>query len=229
MGLANQGETILAWDRVTGAPRTRAIVWQDGRSAPVCDALRPHAARLAELTGLQLDPYFVAPKIAWLRPTVGDGPVITTTDTWLLHRLCGAFVTDAATASRSLLLDLDAVGWSDEAAALFGIDVGALPAIVDNAGELGQTRLFGGRGRAVPVAGVCVDQQAALFAESCLSPGEAKCTYGTGAFLLATTARPTRSTNGLVGCVAWRLGGLRGRRPRNRSLWIRSTRRSSGH
>ena len=205
VALANQGETILAWDRATGEPRSRAIVWQDGRSASVCDALRPHAERLAELTGLQLDPYFVAPKIAWLRPIVGDGPAITTTDTWLLDRLCGAFVTDAATASRSLLLDLDAVAWSHEAAELFGIDAGPLPAVVDNAGVLGETAAFGVR--RVPVAGVCVDQQAALFAEACLSPGDAKCTYGTGAFLLATTARPTRSTNGLVGCVAWRLGG----------------------
>lgn len=205
VGLANQGETVLAWDRVTGEPQGRAIVWQDGRAASVCDALRPHADRLAAITGLQLDPYFSAPKLAWLRARLGDGPTITTTDTWLLHRLCGAFVTDAATASRSLVLDLDTVAWSDEACALFGLDPASLPAVGDNAGPLGDTTAFGGR--AVPVTGACVDQQAALFAQACLAPGEAKCTYGTGAFLLATTERATRSDHGLVGCVAWRLGG----------------------
>jgi glycerol kinase len=204
VGLANQGETVLAWDRATGASRSRAIVWQDGRAVTVCDALRPHADRLAALTGLQLDPYFVAPKVAWLRPRVASDATITTTDTWLLHRLCGAFVTDAATASRTLLLDLDRAAWSDEAAALFGIDAASLPTVVDNAGVIGDTVAFGAP---VPVAGACVDQQAALFAQACFAPGEAKCTYGTGAFLLATTAAATRSANGLVGCVAWRLDG----------------------
>ena len=213
VGLANQGETIVAWDRRTGEPIGPAIVWQDGRAAVVCDELRPHAERLAQLTGLTLDPYFVAPKITWLRRQVGPGPTITTTDTWLVHRLCSAFVTDAATASRSLVLDLDQVGWSDEACALFEIEPDDLPTVVDNAGVVGETTAFAGaigrRGgsRAVPVAGLCVDQQAALFAQACLGPGDAKCTYGTGAFLLATTAAPTRSTHGLVGCVAWRLGG----------------------
>ena len=210
VGLANQGETVLAWDRRTGEPTGPAIVWQDGRAAIVCDERRPHADRLAHLTGLTLDPYFVAPKIAWLRRQIGPGPTITTTDTWLVHRLCGAFVTDASTASRSLVLDLDRVAWSDEACALFGIDSTDLPMVIDNAGVVGETTAFSsgtGGSRPVPVAGLCVDQQAALFAQACLSAGEAKCTYGTGAFLLATTATPTRSTSGLVGCVAWRLDG----------------------
>ena len=153
----------------------------------------------------------MAPKVVWLREQLDgagrDGDLaITTTDTWLLHRLCGeGFVTDAATASRSLLLDLDRVEWSVEAAKLFGLAVGELPTIVDNTSILGETDCFGG---SVPVAGACVDQQAALFAESCWSAGEAKCTYGTGAFLLATTGDdPVRSSHGLVGCVAWRLAG----------------------
>ena len=210
VGLANQGETVLAWDRRTGEPAGPAIVWQDGRAVVVCDEMRPHAERLAHLTGLTLDPYFVAPKISWLRRQVGPGPTITTTDTWLVHRLCGAFVTDASTASRSLALDLDTVSWSDEACAMFGIDAGDLPTVVDNSGAVGETTAFArvtGGSRPVPVAGLCVDQQAALFAQGCLSAGEAKCTYGTGAFLLATSATPTRSTSGLVGCVAWRLDG----------------------
>ncbi len=211
IGLANQGETVLAWDRHSGRPLSRCIVWQDRRASVVCDRLRDDAARLAHLTGLELDPYFVAPKIVWLRHQLGDQHVlagadvaITTTDTWLLHRLCGAFATDVATAGRTLLLDLDRGEWSDAACTIFGIDLESLPTVVANAAELGTTTVFGGE---VPVTGACVDQQAALFAEWCHHAGEAKCTYGTGAFLLACTGdRPVRSTNGLVGCPAWRLG-----------------------
>lgn len=204
IGLANQGETILAWDRASGRPQGAAIVWQDRRSSGVCDALADHGPRLAQLTGLELDPYFVAPKVAWLRERVDPSLTITTTDSWLLHRLCGAFVTDVATAGRSLLLDLDTGRWSDEACAIFGIDPASLPTVVGNAVPLGETTVFGG---SVPVTGACVDQQAALFAEACHTAGEAKCTYGTGAFMLACTgAQPTRSSNGLVGCPAWQLG-----------------------
>lgn len=208
IGLANQGETVLAWDRATGRPDGAAIVWQDRRSSAVCDRLAAHGPRLARITGLELDPYFVAPKIAWLRERVGPGLTITTTDAWLLHRLCGAYVTDVATAGRSLLLDLDTGAWSAEACAPFGIDPGGLPPVVSNVAALGECTLFGG---AVPVTGACVDQQAALFAEGCHEAGEAKCTYGTGAFMLACTgATPVRSGNGLVGCPAWDIGdGLR--------------------
>jgi glycerol kinase len=206
IGLANQGETILAWDRTTGQPMSNCIVWQDRRSTALCDALRAQgwAERLAQITGLELDPYFVAPKIAWLRDRVAVGATITTSDVWLLHRLCGAFVTDAATASRSLLLDLDTVTWSPIACEAFGIDLESLPSIVHNAGVVGETTAFSTK--PVPITGLCVDQQAALYAESCVAAGEAKCTYGTGAFLLASTGHaPTRSTNGLVGCVAWQI------------------------
>jgi glycerol kinase len=203
IGLANQGETVLAWDRETGAPCGRAIVWQDRRSSTVCDRLAPYASELAHITGLELDPYFVAPKIVWLREQIGDDMTITTTDVWLLHRLCGAFVTDVATAGRSLLLDLESGAWSERAAELFGLDFGQLPAVVGNAEPLGECTMFGG---SAPISGACVDQQAALFAERCRTAGEAKCTYGTGAFMLACTGdRPTRSANGLVGCPAWRL------------------------
>lgn len=207
IGLANQGETVLAWDRPTGRPLSQCIVWQDRRSAPLCETLRAdgRAEELAQITGLELDPYFVAPKIAWLRERVDPSAVITTSDVWLLHRMCGAFVTDAATASRSLLLDLDTVTWSSIACDAFGIDMDSLPTIVRNAGAIGETRAFSTT--PVPVTGLCVDQQAALYAESCIAAGEAKCTYGTGAFLLASTGHtPTRSSNGLVGCVAWQLG-----------------------
>ena len=204
IGLANQGESVMAWDRASGEPVGPAIGWQDRRSASLCDALADSGDRLSYLTGLQLDPYFVAPKMRWLRDRVDGSLTVTTTDTWLLHQLCGAFVTDVATAGRSLLLDLETTNWSDEACEIFGVDISALPAVVGNADVLGHCTLFGG---SVPVSGACVDQQAALFAERCHAAGEAKCTYGTGAFLLASTGSvPTRSTNGLVGCPAWSVG-----------------------
>lgn len=203
IGLANQGETVMAWDRSTGVPNGPAIVWQDRRAEVVCERLRDHGDFLAQHTGLELDPYFVAPKIVWLREQIGGSPTITTTDAWMLHRLCGAFATDVATAGRSLILDLDTGQWSDRACDIFGIDPSMLPTVVGNAQALGDCSVFGG---SVPVTGTCVDQQAALFAEHCHAAGEAKCTYGTGAFMLACTGdRPTRSTNGLVGCPAWRI------------------------
>lgn len=205
VALANQGETVLAWDRNTGRPLTRAISWQDRRSADVCARLSGHAERLADITGLPLDPYFAAPKMTWLREHYTDSGVVTTTDAWLLARLGADYVTDAATASRTMLLDLDAVEWSDEACSVFGIDRGGLPAVADCAGIVGETTAFG---RPLPVAGLAVDQQAALVAEHCFTAGQAKCTYGTGAFLLATTGeRAVRSSAGLSASVAWRVPG----------------------
>jgi glycerol kinase len=205
VGFANQGETVLAWDRGSGRPLTVALSWQDRRAAGVCERLADRADRLQELTGLPLDPYFVAPKLTWLREHLTTEGVATTTDAWLLHRLTGAFVTDAATASRTLLLDLDRVEWSEEACGVFGVAPDELPAVAGCAEPVGETTAFGGD--PVPVAGLAVDQQAALFAEACLHAGEAKCTYGTGAFLLATVGpQARRSGSGLVGCVAWRLG-----------------------
>jgi glycerol kinase len=205
VALANQGETVLAWDRRTGRPLSPAIVWQDRRSAGVCQRLAGSAARLADVTGLHLDPYFAAPKMTWLAETLDPGGVITTTDTWLLARLGADYVTDAATASRTLLLDLDRADWSAEACAVFGLDPAALPRVADCAGIAGETGAFG---RALPVAGLAVDQQAALLAERCFAAGEAKCTYGTGAFLLANTGtKAVRSTGGLSASVAWRLTG----------------------
>jgi glycerol kinase len=205
VGLANQGETVLAWDPETARPLSTALSWQDRRAADVCKRLAGRADELAQLTGLPLDPYFAAPKITWLREHLTGAGVATTTDAWLVARLTGAFVSDAATASRTLLLDLDRADWSPEACDAFGIDPATLPRVCDCAEPVGETGAFG---PSLPLAGLAVDQQAALFAEACLSPGEAKCTYGTGAFLLATVGQaPRRSHSGLVGCVAWRLGG----------------------
>ncbi|MHA0288109.1 FGGY family carbohydrate kinase [Mycobacterium sp. C3-094] len=207
VALANQGETVLAWDRATGAPLTPAVVWQDRRAEALCGSLVEHGARIAERTGLVLDPYFSAPKMAWIRENRTRDGVVTTTDTWLVHRLCGAFVTDAATASRSLLTTLDQAGrvpgWDDELVALFGLAGESLPEIVACDQTVGHTDVFG---PTLPVGGLIVDQQAALLAESCLEPGSAKCTYGTGAFLLAQLGtEPVRSRWGLTTSVAWRL------------------------
>ncbi|MGH2962161.1 MAG: FGGY family carbohydrate kinase [Solirubrobacterales bacterium] len=204
VGLGNQGETVLAWDPADGRALGPALSWQDRRATEVTDELAAHAPRLLELTGLPLDPYFAAPKLAWLRRRE-QGGIVTTIDAWVNHRLTGETVTDAATASRTLLLDLGRVEWSEEACALFGLEASDQPRIVDCDAAIGHTDAFG---ESLPIAGLAVDQQAALFAESCFSPGEAKCTYGTGAFVLAT-AGPTapRSPAGNAACVAWRLGG----------------------
>src|SRR5690242_15087495 len=121
VGLANQGETVLRWDRATGQPLGPAISWQDRRATEVTRELAGHAKRLAELSGLPLDPYFAAPKMTWLRRQAGHDGVITTVDAWLNHQLTGAFVTDAATASRTMLLDLERSDWSAEACAVFGL------------------------------------------------------------------------------------------------------------
>jgi glycerol kinase len=206
VGIANQGETVLRWDRESGKPFGPALSWQDRRAAPIARELESHADRLTEITGLPLDPYFAAPKMTWLRRETGDEGVITMIDAWLNQQLAGAFVTDAATASRTLLLDLESTTWSDEACALFEIDPATQPEIVDCAASVGETTVFGDP---LPVTGLVVDQQGALFAESCFAPGEAKCTYGTGAFILATAGdQALHSKARLAACVAWRLGGL---------------------
>ncbi len=205
VGLANQGETVLRWDRESGRPLGSALSWQDRRAVSVTRELEPQADRLTELTGLPLDPYFAAPKMTWLRREQGDEGVVTTVDAWLNQRLAGVFVTDAATASRTMLLDLESAAWSEEACSLFGLDPGEQPEIVDCDAAIGETEVFGDP---LPVTGLAVDQQAALFAESCFEPGEAKCTYGTGAFILATAGEQVvHSRARLAACVAWRLGG----------------------
>ena len=205
VGIANQGETVLRWDRESGKPFGPALSWQDRRAAPIARELEGYADRLTEITGLPLDPYFAAPKMTWLRRETGDEGVITMIDAWLNQQLAGAFVTDAATASRTLLLDLESTTWSDEACALFEIDPATQPEIVDCAASVGETTVFGDP---LPVTGLVVDQQGALFAESCFAPGEAKCTYGTGAFILATAGdQALHSKARLAACVAWRLDG----------------------
>ena len=210
VGVGNQGETVLAWRLSTGQPLTPALVWQDRRAASVTDARRDHAAELQAVTGLPLDPYFAAPKMTWLRENLldataraDDDVVVSTIDAWVLHRLTGRYVTDAATASRTSLLDLATLAWSPLACDVFGVSLASLPEVVACDVPIGVTDAFG---PTLPVTAAIVDQQAALFAQGCRSPGAAKCTYGTGAFLLATVGdAPAASGSGLATSVAWLL------------------------
>jgi glycerol kinase len=203
VSLANQGETVLAWDRDTGQPLSAGVVWQDGRSRTVTDRLEEHRDEIAARTGLVLDPYFSAPKMRWIRENWTTDGVVTTSDTWLVHRLCGEFVTDVSTASRSLLLDIETTGWAGDLLEHFGLGDEELPRIAACDEVVGHTSVFG---TSVPVCGLMVDQQAALLAQACLEPGTAKCTYGTGAFLLANVGSDAlRSTAGLTTSVAWRM------------------------
>jgi glycerol kinase len=205
VALANQGETVLAWDRDSGRPLSPAIVWQDRRASAICAELSEHSDMLAARTGLVLDPYFSAPKMTWLRRNLTEAGVVTTTDSWLVHQLCGEFVTDVSTASRSMLIDIDRVEWEPDLLELFGLAEEPLPRIVGCDERVGTTTAFGG---SIDVAGLIVDQPAALLAQGCWQPGSAKCTFGTGAFLLANSgARAVRSPSGLTTSVAWRIRG----------------------
>lgn len=221
IGITNQRETLVAWDRATGEPLTRAIVWQDRRTADFCTALKDagHEQMVRERTGLLLDPYFSATKMRWLLdhdPAVAvaaaNGTLaFGTVESWLLWNLTGgaAHVTDATNASRTALLALDGADWDAELCDLFGVPRSALPAVRDNAGPFGMTHaaLFGA---AIPITGMAGDQQAATIGQGCLFPGESKATYGTGAFVLANMGTDVpRSANRLLGTVLWQLGGRR--------------------
>ncbi len=215
IGITNQRETALAWDRATGRPCCNAIVWQDVRTEALCGALGQE--RFRERTGLPTAPYFSATKWMWmlenvsgLRGEVESGrAILGTIDTWLIWNLTGRHVTDVTNASRTLLMDLQRCEWDGEITRTLGIPVQGLPRIVSSsdAQAFGQTRADGPFGRAIPVTGCLGDQQAALMGQACLSPGQAKNTYGTGCFLLRNTGeRPVFSRHGLLTTVAYRLG-----------------------
>jgi glycerol kinase len=211
IGITNQRETIVVWERATGRPVSRAIVWQDRRTSERCAELAPQAEQIARRTGLVVDPYFSATKLEWMlrdaslaqRAAAGD-LLFGTIDSWLIWKLTGGAVhaTDATNASRTMLYDIDAQGWSDELCALFGVPKGMLPEVRRSAGDFGLARAEH-LGAEIPIRGVAGDQQAALYGQGCWSPGEGKNTYGTGAFLLfnAGTARPSGG-GGLLTTVA---------------------------
>lgn len=217
IGITNQRETVLLWDRETlGSPR-RAIVWQDRRTTEICERLRDggHEERVSELTGLRLDPYFSGTKLAWLAEhepntwaLVESGRyAIGTVDSYLIARMSRGtwHVTDVSNASRTLLFDLERGDWSDELCSLFGVPRDALPEIVDNWGELARTDPRSFLDLDLPIAGIAGDQQSALFGQTCFDVGDSKCTYGTGSFILTNTGHQVaRSDAGLLSTAAWR-------------------------
>jgi len=216
VGITNQRETAVLWDRHTLAAPRRAIVWQDRRTSAICERLESagHGRRVTELTGLRLDPYFTGTKLAWLRENdrrawagVLSGQVVVgTVDSYLVARMTSgaAHVTDASNASRTLLYDVRRGAWSPELCDLLGVPLGALPEVVPNWGEFARTDPAAFLGIDAPISGMAGDQQAALFGQACFSVGEAKCTYGTGSFILVNTGKTLeRSEAGLLSTVAW--------------------------
>ncbi|MGB3796408.1 MAG: glycerol kinase GlpK [Alteraurantiacibacter sp.] len=221
IGITNQRETVVAWDKQTGEPLAPAIVWQDRRTADFCKTLRErgHEAEVRARTGLLLDPYFSATKMRWMldnvdavRAAADNGTLaFGTVESWLVWKLTGGahHISDASNASRTLLLALDASGWDHELCGLMGVPMATLPRVTDCAGDLATTMpdMFDG---AIPICGMAGDQQAATIGQGCLSPGETKATYGTGAFVLANAGTQVPwSDNRLLGTILYQLGGER--------------------
>jgi len=216
IGITNQRETTLVWDRDTGQPIANAIVWQDRRTANVCDALRRDKTDrlIRRKTGLELDSYFSATKIQWLlNHTTGalakaraGRLAFGTVDSWLVWNLTGgqSHITDASNASRTMLFNIRTGDWDDELLKLFCVPRSMLPRIVSSSKVYAETRVFG---QSLPIAGIAGDQHAALFGQCCHKPGMVKNTYGTGCFMLMHTGdKPMRSRNKLLTTVAWRIG-----------------------
>jgi glycerol kinase len=218
IGITNQRETIVFWDRRTGEPLAPAIVWQDRRTANDCAALKAagHEATVQAKTGLLLDPYFSGSKIGWALKNwpqlkaVGDNLAVGTVESYLVYRLTGgAHVSDATNASRTALMAIGSSGWDDGLLSLFDVPRAILPEIVDCAGDIGTTlpELFGGP---IKITGMAGDQQAATIGQACLEPGQTKATFGTGAFILTQTGRKLpQSKHKLLSTIVWQLGGER--------------------
>lgn len=217
IGITNQRETAVVWDRKTGKPVCNAIVWQDRRTAPICDKLRAQKLDrvIQKKAGLVVDAYFSATKVQWmlqnvkgLKARAAKGELaFGTIDTWLLWNLTGGKVhaTDVSNASRTMLYDIRKGDWDDELLKIFGVPRSMLPEVRDSSGVFGETSLLGG---SIPVAGIAGDQQSALFGQVCTKPGMVKNTYGTGCFMLMNTGtKPITSKNKLLTTVAWRIGG----------------------
>ena len=221
IGITNQRETVVAWDKATGEPLAPAIVWQDRRTAPMCAELREagHEEAVREKTGLLLDPYFSATKMRWLldhelavaEAAKRDALAFGTVESWLVFKLTrgAAHLTDATNASRTLLMALGGADWDESLCGLFGVPLGSLPEVCDSAGTLAETEatFFGAP---IPICGLAGDQQAAMIGQGCLAPGEAKATYGTGAFILANAGHePPTSQHRLLSTVLWQIAGER--------------------
>ena len=222
IGITNQRETTVLWDRASGKPVAPAIVWQDRRTADTCARLKAEGREpaVAATTGLRLDPYFSGTKLGWLLDNVAGARrraeagelAFGTIDSWLIHKLTrgAAHLTDATNASRTLLLDLRTARWSKQMLELFGIPAACLPAVVASSLRAADAPIAELDGCRIPITGIAGDQQAALFGQACFSPGMAKNTYGTGCFLLMNTGEaPLASKNELLSTLAWDAGGRR--------------------
>lgn len=220
LGITDQRETIALWDRRTLQSPRRAIVWQDRRTAYICNTYRAegHEDRISRMTGLRLDPYFSATKLHWIKRNEREvwadveagRTAIGTVDSYLIARLTSGqlHVTDASNASRTLLYDINTGQWSSDLCELFGVPMSALPTVVPSYGPIGHTDPDAFLGLSIPIAGIAGDQQAALFGQACFEPGSSKCTYGTGSFVLVNTgAEIIRSDAGLLSTVAWQHPG----------------------
>ncbi|MDD7319698.1 MAG: glycerol kinase GlpK, partial [Firmicutes bacterium] len=217
IGIDNQGETVMLWDKVTGAPVYNAIVWQDRRMARYADELTTEYGELIrEKTGLMADSYFSGPKIKWIidnvdgvKEKIKEGRILAgTLDSWLIWKMTHGqvHVTDCSTASRTMMFNVHTGRWDDEILDILGISRSILPEICDSSMVYGYTDPLDFFGARIPISGSVVDQQAALFGQACFAPGTIKCTYGTGCFMLMNTGeKPIYSSNGLLTTVAWRL------------------------
>jgi glycerol kinase len=217
VGVTDQRETAVLWDRKTLRAPRNAIVWQDRRTAAICDALRDHEQRISHLTGLRLDPYFTGTKLTWLAEhdpetwagVTSGATAVGTVDSYILARLTGGrtHATEPSNASRTLLYDITAGAWSAELCDLLRVPMHCLPEVRQTSGDFGRTDPASFLGLDLPVTGMAGDQQAALFGQACFAPGESKCTYGTGSFVLVNTGSTlTRSDAGLLTTVAWDVG-----------------------
>ncbi len=216
IGITNQRETVMAWNRRTGAPYGTAIVWQDRRTAARCDQLTDTGflPEVRATTGLVLDPYFSGSKIEWLLANraipIDNELAIGTIDSWLLWNLTGGAVhaTDVSNASRTMLFDIRSLQWSESMCALFGIPLSALPTVMASSGRFGITSDECGAPAGIPISGVAGDQQAALFGQACFTPGMAKNTYGTGSFILLNVGNECPPVaEGMLTTVAWSVDG----------------------
>ncbi len=213
IGITNQRETVVAWDARTSTPIAPAIVWQDRRTASVCESLLPHLDVVRHTTGLVLDPYFSGTKAAWLLRN-NDAPPephlrIGTIDTWLVWKLTNgsAFVTDASNASRTMLFDIRTMTWSNNMCELLGVPMSALAEVRPSSSRYGVTTDVPGVPNGIPISGIAGDQQAALFGQVCTQPGMAKNTYGTGSFVLLNVGSTCPDpADGMLTTVAWDLG-----------------------
>lgn len=215
IGITNQRETVAAWSRRSGEPLHRAIVWQDRRTAAVCDQLDAdgHLQLVRSTTGLVLDPYFSGTKFAWLLTEGGvpddDDLALGTIDSWLIWKLTAgeAHVTEPSNASRTLLFDIGELQWSEELCEVLGVPRRALPEVRPSSGRFGLTADTTALGAGIPISGVAGDQQAALFGQACFEPGMTKNTYGTGSFVLMNVGSECpEPVDGLLTTVAWTLG-----------------------